>query len=72
MHGPASEVSDIIHYLWLFGLPVLFIIIVIFVFWPWRKRNYREDAQLPFQEDEDESGREKDGARDPHRDKDRP
>lgn len=62
MSDPSHAFETFLHYLWLFGLPVAFIVVFIYVFWPGRKRKYRQDAQLPFEDDERdrESGRKQD------------
>jgi cbb3-type cytochrome oxidase subunit 3 len=37
--------------LWL-GIPVAFIVLVVWVFRPSAKRRYQQDAEIPFEEDE--------------------
>lgn len=45
----------ILSYFWIIGVPMLLIIAVtIWVFRPGSRKRYREDAQIPF-EDEDEA-----------------
>jgi len=43
----------IVKYGWFIGIPLLFLIIVIYVYRPKRRKRYRKDAEIPF-EDKDE------------------
>lgn len=45
--------SKLAPYLWLIGIPLLFLLLVLYVFRPGAKRKYRNKAQIPFEEDED-------------------
>lgn len=39
---------------WLYYLlPVVFIIIVLYVYRPWAKKRYDKDAEIPFADDQD-------------------
>ena len=44
-------IDFITQYAFFFGIPLLFIGIVIWVFRPGSKKRYQEDANLPFSDD---------------------
>lgn len=44
---------DLGAYLWFLGIPILFLLIVFYVFRPGARRRYRRDAEIPFREDDD-------------------
>lgn len=42
---------------WLYYLiPLIFIVVVLYVYRPWAKKRYQKDAQIPF-DDEDNADR---------------
>ena len=43
----------------LLGLMALFVGIVIWVFWPSRRREMEDNARIPFRDEEDEDGRQR-------------
>jgi cbb3-type cytochrome oxidase subunit 3 len=44
-------VNDPGFYLWYIGIPVVFVLVILYVFRPWARRKYRRDAEIPFRED---------------------
>ena len=45
--------NDIVFYLWFIGIPLIFVLVVIYVFRPGARRKYRRDAEIPFRDDDD-------------------
>ena len=43
------------HYGWFIAVPLVFLIIVIYVFRPGARRRYEQDARIPFQDSLDDS-----------------
>jgi cbb3-type cytochrome oxidase subunit 3 len=43
--------NDPVFYLWYIGIPVVFLLVIIYVFRPGARRKYRRDAEIPFRED---------------------
>ena len=43
--------ETLVPYLIWFGIPVAFVLLVIWVFRPGARRRYQKDATIPFQED---------------------
>lgn len=41
-------------YFWFIAIPLLFLIIVLYVFRPGARRRYQKDAEIPFREEDDE------------------
>ncbi|MFO8024643.1 cbb3-type cytochrome oxidase subunit 3 [Thiohalophilus sp.] len=39
-------------YLYLFGIPLIFIGIIVYIYRPGAKRRYRQDAQIPLKEND--------------------
>jgi cbb3-type cytochrome oxidase subunit 3 len=39
-------------YIWLIGIPIAFLLIVVYVFRPRGKKRYEQDARIPFKEKE--------------------
>jgi cbb3-type cytochrome oxidase subunit 3 len=46
----SAAMAVVLHYWWLFAIPLAFIAIVVFVFLPSRKRKFDADAQIPFRD----------------------
>ena len=46
-----KEVSSYVLYI---GIPVLFVLIIFYLFRPGARRKYRRDAQIPFKEDKEQ------------------
>ena len=44
---------------WVLWLMALFVGIVIWVFWPSRRREMEDNARIPFRDQEDEDGRQR-------------
>jgi cbb3-type cytochrome oxidase subunit 3 len=44
------------HYGWFIVVPLVFLIIVIYVFRPGARRRYEQDARIPFQDAPDKKG----------------
>lgn len=38
--------------IWFIGIPLIFLIIVLYVFRPGARRRYQKDAEIPFREDD--------------------
>lgn len=41
-------------WIWFIGIPVVFVLILLYVFRPGAKRRYRSDAQIPFRDDDND------------------
>jgi cbb3-type cytochrome oxidase subunit 3 len=68
MHGPPvrlpltreamrvmeNHTADILPWLWWLGVPLLFVLLVLYIFRPGAKRRYRKDARIPFEEERDD------------------
>jgi cbb3-type cytochrome oxidase subunit 3 len=46
---------NISFYIWFIGIPVLFLLVVLYVFRPGAKRGYRRDANIPFKNEKDKN-----------------
>jgi len=40
-------------YVWFIGIPLIFLLIVLYVFRPGARRRYQKDAEIPFREEDD-------------------
>lgn len=45
------------YYIWFIGIPVIFIIIVLWIMRPKAKKHWKEDAQIPFREKNNAAGK---------------
>jgi cbb3-type cytochrome oxidase subunit 3 len=46
-----NHASNVFAWLWWLGIPLLFVLVVLYVFRPGAKRRYRKDGEMPFEDD---------------------